>query len=452
MEPGVDISDWARRLAVELDRLGRSITGVRYKVPTLSTAGYHALAQAAEHDPQAREAFDFFLPELNSDPSDAVQVLGEHPTVRRALEGSRGDDAIMMTMPGRAFRVELKRLALYLTKATVRGGSWYAASTIERYLALNDENRLPGHEVTLLSGLEVQHRFDLGEGVYIAPYEEVVDLGLAKEPADVPWEEDAPDYRGMGAAALVRDFTWGPGVRPAMTSATPRSEMDVEIAFPCLSNLENLGIAIDVISLVTRCRMQLLTSELRGATFMEDIDPSFHHGARTWFTSPTSPHHQRRNTKLSEDEASEIEEVLGYWMKPHEIKEHVVRRLASAVTRSGRFGSQDGVLDLSIALESMYRLDNELKYKLATRAGYFLGPDAEDRTRIFKAVGRFYRVRSDIVHGRNTGHDEAKEALEDGFEVARDTFLKLLRGGGIRDWDSLVMGGTESSAADGNSE
>ena len=92
----------------------------------------------------------------------------------------------------------------------------------------------------------------------------------------------------------------------------------------------------------------------------------------------------------------------------------------------------------------MYQLETELKYKLATRAGYFLGSNAEDRVRMFKEIRQFYNIRSAIIHGRNPSREDTATALEQGFEVARDTFFKL-RDKDVDDWDSLVMRGADSN-------
>ena len=51
----------------------------------------------------------------------------------------------------------------------------------------------------------------------------------------------------------------------------------------------------------------------------------------------------------------------------------IIARLAEALTRSGRFQTEDKILDVAIALEQMYELaEGEISFKLKTRAACFL--------------------------------------------------------------------------------
>ena len=79
----------------------------------------------------------------------------------------------------------------------------------------------------------------------------------------------------------------------------------------------------------------------------------------------------------------------------------VVGRLAEALARNGPFAVADRVLDVGIALERMYMLDEgKIARRLRNRASGFLGADAESWERIRESVREFYDARSDIVHNR----------------------------------------------------
>ena len=71
------------------------------------------------------------------------------------------------------------------------------------------------------------------------------------------------------------------------------------------------------------------------------------------------------------------------------------------------------------------------RYKLKTRAGYFLGKNPEERMGILAKVDHFYDARSAIAHGpRKKGPNISfEDALSDGFGLARKTLLKLFCGG-----------------------
>ena len=125
-----------------------------------------------------------------------------------------------------------------------------------------------------------------------------------------------------------------------------------------------------------------------------------------------------------------------------------IARLAEALARSGRFRIDDRILDVAIALERMYELDQgEISFKLKTRAACFLGAGKADRLRVFRDVEDLYKMRSAIVHrGKNRPSRKAREeAFTKGFDVARRSVVQLLRHGPPRDWNEMVLGGAKRS-------
>ena len=123
--------------------------------------------------------------------------------------------------------------------------------------------------------------------------------------------------------------------------------------------------------------------------------------------------------------------------------EPIISRLAEAAARSGRFAVDDRILDVAIALERMYELDQgEIGFKLKTRAACFLESETARRTQVFNDVGRFYDARSAIVHAARSKRASAKEreaAFRKGFDTARRSLGKLLREGSPADWNEMVI-------------
>ena len=435
---------WIDRLAQALDVLADSITAVRINLPTLTNSGYRSLARQANRNASARLLFEEYLPKLDSDPSAAIDVFLGHPVIRREAKASGGEPAFMMLMPpGSASRVELDRLARYLTKTALRKGGRYAARILDEYLTLSEEKALPAQEITLFRGLQVDKCFEIGEGAFVAPYAELVDQGLLRERKDVPYE-DPPDYRRMEVAAIVRDLTWGPGIKPPMTSRTPPGEIVPDMAFPCLGDQEGIRVIFDFLSILTRRELDILSVQYRGADFMEEIEPNFKSGMTTALVEKSMLRpFMRASQRFDDIQVDMLREFIRDWTKGDGIVRRALRRLASSVSRTGRFRLEDSVLDLSIALEMMYSIDNEMTYKLGTRAGYFLGNSAQERKRTFDIVKRLYDRRSDIVHGRQTTREVLERTSSEGLEVARDTTFKLLRteitGDRQQFWNTLVM-------------
>ena len=127
----------------------------------------------------------------------------------------------------------------------------------------------------------------------------------------------------------------------------------------------------------------------------------------------------------------------------------VIARLAEALARSGRFRIDDRILDVAIALERMYGLDQgEISFKLKTRAACFLETGRAERLRVFRDVEELYRMRSAIVHRgkKKPSETEREDAFTKGFAVARRTVVKLLQDGPPADWNEMVLGGAERGA------
>lgn len=134
-------------------------------------------------------------------------------------------------------------------------------------------------------------------------------------------------------------------------------------------------------------------------------------------------------------EAFENRECEGYRrMAP------VVGRLAEALARNGSFAVADRVLDMGIALERMYVLEEgKISRKLSNRAARYLGTDGPSQESIRERAQEFYDVRSDIVHNQlyRLTPERVHAAFCNGFDIARRSVFKLLREGPPSDWNSL---------------
>ena len=439
-------SDWIERLAEALDVLAQAVTAVRINSPTLTTSQFRSLAEKANRDPNANLLFEEYIPALNSDPATAIGILQEHPIIRCYSAVAGGKPAVMTLMPpGNASRLELDWLVCWLTKTSVRKGGIHTAQILDEILTLSEAKALPAQEITLFLGLRVEQRFDFGKAAFIAPYEQVVEEGLLTERNNAPWENH-PDYNKLEVAAVVRDFTWGPVIGAPMTSNTSPGERILEMSFPCLGDMESLGIIFDFLAIVTRCKLDILSIQYRGTNLIENFAPNFSTGIATAFVEANSLRpYQSQGKPLAVEHVDALREVLTDWSSGDVVVRRALRRLASSVARTGGFRLEDSILDLTIALEVMYSIDNEMTYKLGTRAGHFLGCDAEERVKVFDVVKKLYDKRSEIVHGRRTNYEELKSTFTGGFEVARDTLFKQLRTVIAKDrhqfWNRLVMTG-----------
>ena len=122
----------------------------------------------------------------------------------------------------------------------------------------------------------------------------------------------------------------------------------------------------------------------------------------------------------------------------------IVTRLSEALSRDGRFSVADRILDVAMALERMYVLDeNNIGRKLRNRTARILGTDAASEQKIKDKVKELYDVRSDIVHNRlhRLTPDRVHSAYVEGFDLARQSLFKLLREGPPDNWGAAEGNG-----------
>ena len=122
----------------------------------------------------------------------------------------------------------------------------------------------------------------------------------------------------------------------------------------------------------------------------------------------------------------------------------IVTRLSEALARDGRFAVADRILDIAMALERMYVLDeNNIGRKLRNRTARLLGTDAASEQRIKDDVRELYDVRSDIIHNRlhKLTPERVHSAFVEGFDLARRSLFKLLREGPPQNRDAAEGNG-----------
>ena len=442
-----------------VDDFGRAhgYTGV------VSREEYRSLAVRAQHDPDAEVAFEESYLWLDDDPAEVKAVLREHPVIRQALGRSGHDEATQFLKPYGQFRVELETLALSLTKLAFKTDAKNAGETLHRFLTLGEARDLKAYEVTLFYGLKLDARLDIGEGAFLAPYEDTkVFCGeypfLRFKPFPAGIEQRHPlDDAPQNIAALVRELTWGPAIASTEVelenSLITRFRFTIEeedaehspFSFQFAKDHETVR---DFLCIATGKPQVSRRQYIRVDRWMEDLDPNIRFG---WTSGRRWVNDWWRESQLSEDAARTFLELIRRWPTYQGDRKRLrlaIRRLAALPSRAGRFGTADQLLDIAIALETMYNLDTpEITYKLQTRTGYYLGTDREERIDIFHKVKNFYRARSALVHGSSGKRHriDVSTALSDGLNLARKTLLALLRDGEPPDWTCLVMsaGGDE---------
>lgn len=115
---------------------------------------------------------------------------------------------------------------------------------------------------------------------------------------------------------------------------------------------------------------------------------------------------------------------------------------------------EDKIIDLGIALESLYLsgIDSktELRFRFSLHAAWHLGEDdKEQRKVLIKEFGKIYDWRSKAVHTGKLPNktkrtpftsEEASEFINKAQDLCRASILKILEAGKFPDWNNLILG------------
>ena len=454
-ETAFDAEKWIARLGASLEALAPtaeySLSPQTGYVSYRTYDEFRALEDAAGRDPDsdATPAPNGAL--FRSDPAEQRAILRDHPVLRQALAGAGKDEAMMFLTPNRSFRISSRGLVSDLVRQTVTSTGVHAARLLHRYLSAGKAKHLQAREFVVIYGLKVATRIDLGAGAFLAPLNDrlIAEEGFSEDDADQlrTFGVSGRNFRdgSGGSTVLVRDLNWGPGVTPA-SGDDDFDHSEVAFRFPC-----DVETVIDLLSATAHCPLVTSTRHIRAAKWMHDINANFTFG--WWGGGGFVYDGWWKERELSEEAEANFRKSIAGWAvfrfasdQERDALNLALRRISGSFARVGRMQLQDRILDYAIALEIMYRLDrSELTYKLSTRAACLLGKTPEMRIATFEKIGKFYDIRSAIVHGpsprkqRKLAHDDFERACAEGQTLAFDTLSELLGLGRFPDWKRLVF-------------
>ncbi|MDE0029128.1 MAG: HEPN domain-containing protein [Deltaproteobacteria bacterium] len=395
----------------------------------------------------------------------AGDIVGEHP----ALAGiGRRDDrwhefgALFLNRGVSTSRLSMVAGLMFRATEIGKNGFAVASRELETLLDLSlggSVDAIPGeldlgYHLSVFCGLRFDERLGIAEDMAVFPIQHV-DAFVEKSGllSVAPGLVVSNDWRPV--AAIAKPFRWKP-VLFALDDKQPEvnwSEPPFSDATPFFDDARDFIelLAVTHGAPVLYLKDLALCTDRRASLLFGQ--PFYHSGAggKSW----ASPPHRLMKARSPDLEA--VEQAARFcWgadSDRHRNYGPVTSRLAQALARSGRYELEDKILDVAIALEQMYEPEGpELNFRLRTRAACFLETDTRRRKKVFRDMGRFYDVRSGIVH-RRTGKgrvarkqvddgsvtDERRNAFEMGFELARRTLVKLLRDGPPEDWNDIVL-------------
>ena len=412
-----------------------------------------ALAALKRHESDRdREERDGSIERLRRDVND---VISQHPVLAELLPTSDQWHLYSLSS-GYPYNTEKLKSALtdHVLHAVQETGIATALQTCEAFLNGVAETCLPGFDITLFAGLELSERWDIAPGQYVVPYQ-TAQRQFARPRARFPdlsfFGLDADVLKNT--TALVTELRWGPAITDANRKLTDPDPMKIELA-----NDRAPLLAVALLSVVLGRSLPVVATTFKSAPWIDDFLDREGGGGTSY--DPEGRTNSVDRSALSVEEQAAAERAIRDWdsfAKPErETLALAIARLSTSLSRRGSWAISnlavdDRVLDVSIALEILYSLDSlEITHKLSTRAGWYLGRNANDRLRIRKLVTEFYGLRSDVIHGgrgRKKGRkrmspDPKRELQREAYDIARTTVLEHLKRGCMpddRQWNEIVM-------------
>ena len=477
---GFDIECWVERLARGMQRLAAVQDGYREEL-------YRRRARGAHGDEfrDSSEKFRDLYRRVSLEESDIYQdgcgpmavaleevrsILFEHPAWAALVEAS-GNGGIWIQFPSSGgFGDPAEAIAGLMARGKEAGEDGFRVACSELSLMLEQDDEtdgdprraelLTGYHVALFQGLVFGKEVSLGDGVAIVPFAHLdafVDADMLERLGP-----GATRYRwGDTMAAVVKPFRWKPEFRKDGEGEGLEPDWSVVESF-----FEDAEVLIELLALFHAAPTVAFASipfRLHRRACLLLGNPGVHRSysakRRSWaFGLPPDPVEARREAVDKAARAFANRDGERYRNCAP-----MITRLAEALARQGRFRTEDRILDVAIALERMYELDQgEISFKLKTRAASFLETRTKDRLGVFNDVQELYDARSGIVHVRGGKRKQPKPkhvlererqaAFDKGFGVARRTVVKLLKEGPPPDWNEMLLeaGGIGAGERRGN--
>lgn len=246
----------------------------------------------------------------------------------------------------------------------------------------------PYRRLTLVGGVTLEDEVLLYDGIRLLPLPDSGESPPATYPSLLPDSELR--HRFKRAVVIDEDRTASPRFKrpddasPFMTKSISEQALNFDPRSFCLS-----------LSLATKAYAYV---SMQWTSLPEDEFTDLIGSSAFQYVGVRSP--ENRDAISVE----QVEEARVLYKKFKSLPDHIQGALTTPLVRlaesaSGK-GIDDRILDLGIALESLYldKIERELSFRLGLRAAKHLEDGLEERKQIAKAIKDFYDLRSKIVH------------------------------------------------------
>lgn len=329
--------------------------------------------------------------------------------------------------------IAISHLVAALITTTLEAGDIdYALGQMFRVISTNTAK---GAFVAVLSGIDVETEFNLGNEIRLVPFRQIPEssnkqhlLHKAKIPADAT--------SALLVEFEISNFYFDPTQSTSSHIPSGGQVETIRRIADCLMVFTNSSSGI-----IAEWDLVIDVGAPRFNEVMIRLDP---------LVAYTSTF---KSTTIKADQATQLAEAASHWLTFR--GDYGQISLACArLRRSGRgMHPEDQAIDLGVALEVLLsgnlNSTQELSHRLAMRGAWLLGSDPDKRLTMAGNLKSIYDMRSKAVHtGRVSGKFKfngkklvAFEALEAGRELCNSMLLEIIHKREWPNWDLITFGG-----------
>ena len=413
------------------------------------------LAAAREsYDPWLR--FTVYNIELEiQDPNVQTQALD---LIRTELEPYIKDDRIrpatFIITGGSGGGAPVKDILTNVLRKAIIDGPDAAA---EAFAQAIKGNSFIYYEYRVLTGIRISQEVEIFQGIKLIPLPNPVD-NLPGYILALDRDRFGPKREQLISKTLLR---FGMEVFP--TFHVPSQEYTTQDQYD--KSFENTRVKSEevpdfdprtfchALSLET-CRNIPSESGWAAMEFYEIFNCGFSVGGAVWGRWLPQDFQETEHYKVDDFDMEEVKSIYKRLMEiPKTTRDALRVSLDRWAKSNGQSDPADRMIDLGIALESLYlndrNLQGELGFRLAIRASWHLGKDPVHRAKLMKDFRKIYGWRSNAVHSGNLEIKKDKVASDpkkrDEFishaqELCSQAIKAIIREGSMPDWDAIVLG------------
>lgn len=329
-----------------------------------------------------------------------------------------------------------------LTIACARGTEYAATNFYECV----EKSSVEIQAITMIDGVTIKTPIEISEGIQLVPIpNDVKDFPPCIR---IPHFIHYTDY--FGRTLIIVDELVSPVfARPDHMSKTdfpaPFKRTNVNTQYPNFAEAE----FCEALSLSTNHIVNYVS-------WWSHIDPDEVYAVNSSRDSAGYIPSRVHKHSISSIEVNErdIQEAMSLYVTRKNLDQNVAQKLRVPIDRWMKSKTDknrvDAFINLGTALESLYLGDingqGELGFRLALRAAWHLGNDAQERVALKKDFSKIYNLRSRAVHTGTLKESKASpEFTARAQELCLKSITKIMQGGEFPDWDQLVMEGERLS-------